>query len=102
MIGIDLVYIPEFKAQIEIGGKSFLYKAFSTSELKNKKPEHLAGLWAVKEAVIKASNVAPDKYTDIVISYDISGKPRAHIGETEFTVSIAHHGDYAVAVAHRV
>lgn len=101
MLGIDLVFVPEFEKQLTAGGPAFLDKAFRTSELKSHRSEHLAGLWAAKEAVIKAAAIAPEKWTDIVISHDRSGKPRARLGEQRFALSIAHHGDYAVAVACR-
>jgi len=101
MIGVDLVFIPEFQKQLEAGGDTFIERSFSLSEMKNHKTEHLAGLWAAKEAVIKAAETAPKKYTDIVITHDKAGKPCAHVGSQEFAVSIAHHGDYAIAVACR-
>jgi phosphopantetheine--protein transferase-like protein len=101
MIGIDLVFIPEFQQQLDSGGKTFIDKAFNMSELKNHKTEHLAGLWAAKEAVIKAAPETPKKMTDIVISHDGSGKPAAKFNSDHYEISIAHHGDYAIAVAHK-
>jgi holo-[acyl-carrier protein] synthase len=101
MIGVDLVFIPEFQNQLEVGGDTFIERSFRLSEMKNHKAEHLAGLWAAKEAVIKAAETAPEKYTDIVITHDKSGKPHAYVGSQEFAISIAHHGDYAIAVACR-
>lgn len=101
MLGIDLVYIPEFQKQLASGGPAFLDRTFRISEMKNRHPEHLAGLWAAKEAVVKAADRAPDQWTDIVISHDRSGKPQARVGGQIFEISIAHHGDYAVAVAYR-
>jgi phosphopantetheine--protein transferase-like protein len=102
MIGIDLVFIPEFEKQLETGGRGFMEKAFLTSEMKNRKTEHLAGLWAAKEAVAKASTQKAEKWTDIVISRNAEGKPKATFLSEIFEISIAHHGDYAVAVAHRL
>lgn len=101
MVGVDLVYIPEFQKQLAAGGSAFIQKSFHVSEMKNRQPEHLAGLWAAKEAVVKAAEPAPEKWADIVISRDANGKPSAKLGAQEFAVSIAHHGDYAVAVAYR-
>jgi phosphopantetheine--protein transferase-like protein len=101
MIGVDLVFIPEFQKQLNIGGQTFLQRAFSASELGNQKTEHLAGLWAAKEAVIKAADSAPGKMSDIVISHNASQKPFAKIGSQKFALSISHHGEYAVAVAYR-
>jgi phosphopantetheine--protein transferase-like protein len=102
MVGIDLVYIPEFQKQLDIEGKAFMEKAFLLSEIKNRKVEHLAGLWAAKEAVMKAALVTPKKWTDIVISADASGVPHAKVGSQKFAISIAHHADYAVAIALRI
>jgi phosphopantetheine--protein transferase-like protein len=99
MIGVDLVYIPEFQTQLDIGGPTFLDKAFSPSEITNHEISHLAGLWAAKEAVYKAAKTSPKKLSEIVISHDKTGKPRASVGNQEFEISIAHHGDYAIAVA---
>jgi phosphopantetheine--protein transferase-like protein len=102
MIGVDLVFVPEFQKRLNDGGQAFLQRAFLASEMKNRRPEHLAGLWAAKEAVAKAAENAPRKWTDIVISHDVAGKPSARLGRQQFAVSIAHHGDYAVAVAQRM
>ncbi|HUD08068.1 MAG TPA: 4'-phosphopantetheinyl transferase superfamily protein [Candidatus Saccharimonadales bacterium] len=101
MIGIDLVFIPEFQKQLDLGGRAFIQNAFSVSELKNQKTEHLAGLWAAKEAVIKAADSVPKKMADIVITSDASQKPFALVGSQKFAISISHHGEYAVAVAYR-
>ena len=102
MIGIDLVYIPEFQRQLDIGGIGFIRKTFHASEMKSDHTEHLAGLWAAKEAVAKAAASMPQKWTEITITHDISGKPSARFGSQKFAISIAHHGEYAVAVANVV
>lgn len=102
MIGIDLVYIPEFRKQLKLGGTTFLSKSFSVLELDNLDVQHLSGIWAAKEAVAKALPTMPKKWTDIVISYDSNGKPMAQVKGQKFEVSISHHGDYAVAVAHKL
>ncbi len=102
MIGVDLVFLPEFQERINIGGSTFIERSFRLSEMKNRTTEHLAGLWAAKEAVIKAAGTLPKKYTDIVITHDKAGKPHAQIDSQEFAISIAHHGDYAIAVAYRI
>ena len=44
MIGIDLVFVPEFQRRVENGGDHFLRKAFSRSELGDRSIQHLAGL----------------------------------------------------------
>jgi phosphopantetheine--protein transferase-like protein len=100
MIGVDLVYVPEFNRQLQLGGDSFLKKVFSEKELTKKDPTHLAGLWAAKEAVMKAFNQKDINMKDILVSHK-SYKPYAKVNGKKIEVSIAHHGDYAVAVAMR-
>lgn len=102
MLGVDLVYIPEFKKQLELGGNSFIHKTFNDGEINSSKIEHLAGLWAAKEAVVKASLKPVRKLTDVKINHDKSGKPSASTNQVKFEISIAHDGDYAVAVAYRL
>ena len=102
MVGIDLVFIPEFRERLATSGGAIVQRAFRASETTDQRPEHLAGLWAAKEAVSKAAIEAPKNWTDIVITLDASGKPHAHIGAQEFAISISHHGDYAIAVAYRI
>ena len=98
MIGIDLVHIPEFKRNLENGGEAFLVRTFLASELENRNPEHLAGLFAAKEAVTKALALPPGSWLDIEIIG--SGSPKALFNNKETTqISISHHGEYAVAVA---
>ncbi len=102
MIGVDLVYIPEFKKQMELGGNAFMHKVFNLDEINNSKTEHLAGLWAAKEAVVKASLKPISKLTDVKISFSKSGQPSASSKGNKFEISIAHDGDYAIAVAYRL
>lgn len=102
MLGIDLVYLPEFRKQLESGGKSFLQKAFGASELQDKRPDHLAGIWAAKEAVLKAGSLTPGNWLDIRVAHEQDGRPFAMVGTQRYEISIAHHGEYAVAVAQQV
>ncbi len=102
MVGIDLVFIPEFRERLEASAGTIMQRAFRSSEIEGQQLEHLAGLWAAKEAVVKAAAAAPTKWTDIVITHDAAAKPHARIGAQEFAISISHHGDYAVAVAYRI
>jgi phosphopantetheine--protein transferase-like protein len=99
MLGVDLVHIPEFQKQLRTGGTVFIQKAFNDSELHKATPEHLAGVWAAKEAVVKAGGLSVGHWTDIHITYDSTGRPSAQVGSDQYEISIAHHGDYAVAVA---
>ncbi len=102
MIGIDLVFIPEFQRQLDIGGGAFLASAFHVSELNDRGTEHLAGLWAAKEAVIKARGNDGTRFVEVLISHDERGVPSARVNGQSYAISIAHHGEYAVAVAERL
>jgi holo-[acyl-carrier protein] synthase len=99
MIGIDLVYIPSFTDLIATGGETFLKKAFNSSEMRNQEPDHLAGLWAAKEAIMKATGASVGEWLDIVITHQASGKPTAEFRGQVVDISISHDGEYAVAVA---
>lgn len=99
MVGIDIVFLDEFKKQADLGGSIFLERLFSVGELQNERLEHRAGLFAAKEAVMKALSLAPGAWQEICIAYRDNGQPYALVAGEEVSLSIAHHGDYAVAVA---
>lgn len=99
MIGIDLVHIPEFKHQLAVGGDSFLSRAFHPEEQADSRAEHLAGLWAAKEAVMKAAGLPVGGWLAITIKRGERGQPVAHVDGQTLDISITHHGEYAVAVA---
>ncbi len=102
MIGIDLVFIPEFQRQLDASGGAVLETAFHVSELGDKRIEHLAGIWAAKEAVIKARGIEGTRFGDVLISHDDYGMPRATVADQSYAISISHHGEYAVAVAQKI
>jgi NAD(P)H-hydrate epimerase len=99
MIGVDLVSVVEFQRQMKLGGECFLHRAFGEMNLSDRRTASLAGLWAAKEAIAKAADVMPAKITNVRIRYDGTGRPYGDVGGQRFGVSIAHHGDYVVAVA---
>lgn len=74
--------------------------------------QHFAGLWAVKEAVLKAfgCGVSAVSFKDIAIIYDELGAPKVQLGDNardymnnlgahNIHVSISHEKEYAVAMA---
>lgn len=114
MIGVDLVLVESFRCKAEgFHGVAFLARIFSDDELRLVesltglvRARSLAGHFAAKEAVIKASMGAysirdllcirlvrePQGTMLAVVDRGASG-PRC------FEVSISHDGDYAIAVA---
>jgi holo-[acyl-carrier protein] synthase len=102
LVGTDVVYIPDFSRSIKIGGKRMLEKIFTVAELKNQKPEHLAGIFAAKEAAMKALGIKLGKWQTIDIRYGQQGKPKVILSEklkhNSCDISISHSHNYAIAV----
>lgn len=99
-IGIDLVYIKDFKQRLE--QKEIVEKVFLKSELEiMPKLEDSAGIFAAKEAFMKALGKKID-WLDVWLEILPSGKPAIysnHLSDGQKAeVSISHDGDYATAV----
>lgn len=94
MIGIDITAIRRFKKSTE----SLATKILSQDELveyhtvKNK-ANYLAGRWACKESVFKATGLP-----NVTVLSDPNGKPYIK-DHQDIVVSISHDQSYAVAVA---
>lgn len=99
-IGVDLVYIPEFKRRLERSGG--VEKIFTDLELsQNQKAESFAGIFAAKEAFMKAIGKKID-WHEVWVEKKESGEPviislTLESGERA-RVSISHDGDYAIAI----
>lgn len=112
-VGIDLVHIPSFAAQLEQPGSRFI-EVFHASELrrslaKTNRAEHLAGCWAAKEAFVKAWSqslygqppVAEEMiWSSLVVEQDQWGRVRLRQSfvAARVEISISHDRDYATAV----
>lgn len=101
-VGIDLVYIPRFKAMQEqepqMTQRMFTSKELSThTTIKN-----LAGIYAAKEAIMKAISPETLSLHDVEIGHTVNGKPTVICKILEkkfhFNLSISHDGEYAVAI----
>lgn len=99
--GIDIVYTPRIEKIIE--NKSALNKIFSKKELKIINPEHLAGIFALKEAFFKALNQKP-KWLSIEITNKKNGAPKINLSDElkiknliDISYSISHDNEYAIA-----
>ena len=100
--GTDLIFIPRFKKSLQNGGETFLKRVFLSDELNNQQLEHLAGIFAAKEAVMKALDLPKDSWQDIQIAYTRNGAPKvqfltSHILSLTSNLSISHDGDYVIA-----
>lgn len=95
-IGTDIVLISRIEKSLE--RESFKNWVFTQGEIDHcKKSESFAGIFAAKEAYLKARGTGIDcKLNTIEICYDENGKPSI-AGVEKSDVSISHDGDYAIA-----
>ena len=107
MIGIDIISIERFKDVKESDFPSW-EKFFTEDEWRYAfdsahTAERLAGIFAAKEAVMKAVGAAVVKRYDLIeIIHNFEGAPTVHlaIGEKKYiVVSISHDAGLAVAIA---
>ena len=99
-VGIDIVHIP--KLEKLRSNEGFMKKVFHPAEYG--RAEHLAGIFAAKEAFFKAINKQPD-WLQIEVRKEKSGRPALVIAQAlqkemniqDSDVSISHEKDYAVA-----
>ena len=102
-VGCDIVKIKRFSKL----DKKVLDKIFHKTEIKNQKPETLAGIFAAKESCKKVFNNL--SWLDIEIKKKRNGKPILILNESKIAVnkgeevasydlSISHDGDSAIAV----
>lgn len=99
-IGCDIVHITRFVQKIN-KNSGLVAKIFSEHELQhNPSIESLAGMFAAKEAALKALQLAAGSWLDLVYSKLPSGEPTLlYIPNNNITimVSISHDGEYASA-----
>ena len=105
-VGADIVSVHRFEGWID--EESFLNKIFTEREIdycksKVRPCESFAGIFAGKEAIIKALNRFHNglKLTDIEIVHDAERRPKVNILDDIFDidVSLSHDRDYALAFA---
>ena len=91
-IGTDIVKISRFEFLDEVS----LKRIFHPSEMKDKRAEHLAGVFAVKECLKK---IFECDWLDVEIKKRRNGRPYV-VANFKFKgdVSISHDGEYAVGV----
>jgi holo-[acyl-carrier protein] synthase len=98
MLGIDIVYLPEFEEKLK---NLSLEKLFLSEELsQNRSSESLAGVFAAKEAFFKAIGEKKN-WLDVWIEKTEKGKPLLKsilIKNQKTELSISHAQDYVIAV----
>ena len=103
-VGCDIVDINRFKNIIENEKKALLGALFSPYELSSTDSiASLAGIFAAKEAVVKALELQPGNWHLIEIVKHDNGKPVIKLHDLfnnniiSHDVSISHDGDYVFA-----
>ncbi len=111
MIGVDIVVVERIEKSIRKHGKRFLLRYLSEEEASLvKSPQTAAGFWAAKEAVSKALGTGIGEevsFRDITLSKSEKGSPSFSLskrvaerfGVKSTSLSIAHDGGFAIAVA---
>ncbi len=100
-VGVDIVHIPSCTRALADEG--FLRHVFLEQEVADgATPAHLAGLFAGKEAVIKALHLPPASWLAVCITAGPDGAPVVQLLAPTRPVragdlSIAHHEEYAIA-----
>jgi len=111
MIGVDIVVIDRIEESMKKYGEKFLQRYLNSQEIAMvKKAQTAAGFWAAKEAVAKALGTGIGSelsFHDILIQKDKRGAPSFTLSSriikkyniTSTSLSIAHDGGFAIAVA---
>ncbi len=98
--GIDIFHIPRMEKALQ--DETAIMKLFTPSELVDPRPEHLAGVFAAKEAFFKAINEKPS-WLDIEVIYEKNARPKMKLSARyskavkNLDISISHDKDYAIA-----
>lgn len=104
-VGCDIAHVPTYARSSARGKEEFLKRVFHEEELtRHTSEESRAGVFAAKEAIMKALGYVPGSWLNIMVGKESSGKPTATLltntkNITSYDVSISHHGEYAMAVA---
>lgn len=98
--GVDVVYIPKFRKVLKKGPSEFLKRVYLPQELENQEIARLVGIFAAKEAVMKALNLPKDSWHLIKIGWLPSGIPKVDLVYPKLkshSLSISHDGNYGIA-----
>ncbi|MFH1426610.1 MAG: holo-ACP synthase [Candidatus Kerfeldbacteria bacterium] len=104
-IGSDLASIQKFTTSARKGGKTFLDRLFTEEEQEQAQSmESLAGMFAAKEAAIKALGLSAGQWKMFEIEKVGDGKPKLTLVDSDVPiishdVTITHDAEYAFATA---
>ncbi|MFQ5508167.1 MAG: holo-ACP synthase [Leptospirillia bacterium] len=115
-IGMDMVRRARIEAALDKHGARFVTRIYTDAEQtyadgKKQRPLHYAGVWAVKESLVKALGTGFSggiRWQDIEVGHDRRGKPRLtlsgkaretadSLGVKRIHASITHDTDWSAA-----
>jgi phosphopantetheine--protein transferase-like protein len=102
--GVDLVELERFARAWRNGGDAFERRLFHPSERADRRPEHLAGVFAVKEAAAKALDLPAGAWLVMEVVRSRSGKPHLRLDDPagrrvlSSDISVSYAGGYVMAV----
>ena len=106
-VGVDLVNIKRFKKTLQEGEVGFERRVFNPTEWSQSQRRglvRLAGIFAAKEAVIKALNLPAESWLAIEVLHSQTGRPAVYFLEKKireklasFDLSISHTQKYVLA-----
>ncbi|MCL2355763.1 MAG: holo-ACP synthase [Defluviitaleaceae bacterium] len=101
-VGVDIVKIARFEDCVEKEKSPFMRRVFTEREREYiKSAQNAAGIFAAKEAVVKALGTGFRKISpqDVEILHEESGKPYVIFGGATVHISISHTDTDAIAFA---
>lgn len=99
-VGIDIVKIPRMEGKEDLAKKILSKEEYSLYQKRTDKAQFLAGRFAAREAFLKAKKgtINYHDFSNIRVMYDDYGAPYLEYLNVIYKVSIAHDGDYAIAI----
>ena len=102
-VGTDITEVERFKDKPELWKRFLSEKELEYIGKFRVKEEHIAGFWAAKEALVKATDRKDFNFSQVTVSHDGNGKPFFEINgfeiEGKLHLSISHERKFAVAFA---
>lgn len=99
-VGTDIVKISRVSLEDSFVKGILSENELETYEMRSDKQQFLAGHFAAKEAFLKALGVglAGADFREVEVRYKEGGQPYIYFHDCEYSASISHDGEYAIAV----
>ncbi len=99
-VGIDIVKIPRMEGKEDLAKKILSEEEYALYQKRTDKTQFLAGRFAAREAFLKAKKgtINYHDFSNIRVMYDDYGAPYLEYLDVIYKISIAHDGDYAIAM----